>query len=117
MAVGGAYDAPSRGAAALDEGEPHARERRRSKPRREDHAIRPASPPSRPSLRLARIASSNPTWAENKESSRCTNIILNYGNYLQNPPEIYLSVDGNNLESIKSIQKSVSLENMFFELE
>ena len=43
-----------------------------------------------------------------------TNLIFNYGNYLQNPPNIYLSVDGNKVGSIKSNQTSISLENMFF---
>ena len=43
-----------------------------------------------------------------------TNLIFNFGNYLQNPPNIYLSVDGNKVGSIKSNQTSISLENMFF---
>ncbi len=43
-----------------------------------------------------------------------TNLVFNFGNYLQNPPEIYLSVDGNNIGSVKSNQTSLSLENMFF---
>ena len=43
-----------------------------------------------------------------------TNLVFNFGNYLQNPPEIYLSVDGNNIGSVKSNQASLSLENMFF---
>ena len=43
-----------------------------------------------------------------------TNLVFNFGNYLQNPPEIYLSVDGNNIGSVKSNQTSLSLESMFF---
>ena len=43
-----------------------------------------------------------------------TNLIFNFGNYLQNPPETYLTIDDNKIGSIKSNQSSISLENMFF---
>ena len=43
-----------------------------------------------------------------------TNLIFNFGNYLQNPPNIYLSVDvPNKVGSIKSNQTSISLEYVF----
>ncbi len=43
-----------------------------------------------------------------------TSLIFNIGRYLQNPPEIYLSVDGNNIASVQSSQKSLTLEQTLF---
>ena len=43
-----------------------------------------------------------------------TNLIFNIGNYYQNPPEIYLSVNKNDLTSVRNIQQSLTLEHIFF---
>ena len=43
-----------------------------------------------------------------------TNLIYNIGNYYQNPPEIYLSVNENDLRSVHNIQQSLTLEHIFF---
>lgn len=41
-----------------------------------------------------------------------TNIIYNIGQYYQNPPEIYISIDDNNLKSVSCWQHSLSFERM-----
>ena len=40
------------------------------------------------------------------------NFIYNIGQYYQNPPEIYISIDENNLKSVSCWQHSLSLERM-----
>jgi len=42
-----------------------------------------------------------------------TNLLINFGLYRQNPPEIYLSVEGNKLKSIENSQQSITIEHFF----